>query len=46
MEVMDDTNDCFDDFPYFQGVDLTLWLQLLLAALLVLGGGLVWGLSA
>jgi hypothetical protein len=43
---MDDTDHCFEDFPYFQGVDLTLWFQLLLAALLVLAGGLVWGLAA
>jgi hypothetical protein len=43
---MDDTDSCYDDFPYFQGVDLTLWFQLLLAALLLVGGGLVWGLSS
>ena len=44
MEGMDDTDHCFDDFPFFQGVDLTLWVQLVLA--LVLVGGLVWGLAA
>ena len=38
---MDDTDCCFDldDFPYFQGVDLTLWLQIVLGVIaLALGG--------
>ena len=43
---MDDTDHCFDEFPYFQGVDLTLWTQIAVLALLVLGGGLWWGLAA
>jgi hypothetical protein len=45
---MDDTTPCFDlnDFPHFQGVDLTLWVQLAVVALLLLGAGaLTWGLA-
>jgi hypothetical protein len=48
MEGMEDTSTCFDldDFPYFQGVDLTLWVQLVLSVLVaVAGGALLWSLA-
>jgi hypothetical protein len=38
---MDDFECPFDDFPFLQGVDLTLWLQIVAAVLLLLGGGLL-----
>jgi hypothetical protein len=41
---MDDKSSC--DFTYLPGIDLTLWLQLVLGAvLLALAGGLVVGLA-
>lgn len=36
---MDDLEQPFDHFPFFPGVDLTLWLQL--AVLLLAGAGLL-----
>jgi hypothetical protein len=38
---MDDFECPFDEFPFLQGVDLTLWLQILVGALVLLGAGLV-----
>jgi hypothetical protein len=46
---MDDNDDsCFDldQFPYLPGVDLTLWLQIVVGVIvLALGAGLVVGLA-
>jgi len=41
MGGMDDTDRCFDldHFPHLQGVDLTLWLQIVIGVIaLALGG--------
>ena len=39
MSLMDDLETPFDDFPFLQGVDLTLWLQVLVSlAVLALVG--------
>ena len=49
MGPMDDNNDpCFDldHFPHLPGVDLTLWLQIVVGVIvLALGAGLVAGLA-
>jgi hypothetical protein len=48
MGVMDDHDTCWnlDDFPFFPGVDLTLWLQIVLATLVVAGAGALLAVAA
>ena len=42
----DDPLDKACDFPYLQGVDLTLWLQIVVTVIVLgLAGGLVAGLA-
>ena len=44
MGGMDDESSC--DFPFLPGVDLTLWLQIVVTVIvLALAGGLVVGLA-
>ena len=45
---MDDNDNCFDldNFPHLPGVDLTLWLQIVISVIVLgLGAGLVVGLT-
>ena len=41
MSPMDDFETPFDDFPFLQGVDLTLWVQVLVSLVLLALGGLL-----
>jgi hypothetical protein len=41
MSSMDDFETPFDDFPFLQGVDLTLWVQVLVSLVLLALVGLL-----
>ena len=41
MSPMDDFETPFDDFPFLQGVDLTLWVQVVLSLAVLAAAGLL-----